>query len=86
MDLPTTPPALLAPWQASVPSPLVPESLLSKLLWLPDRSRNMGIHLMAGKGSGKSRLLGRVLAWLDFLRGVPVAASPDLVGPVSRPL
>ncbi|HEX9987304.1 MAG TPA: hypothetical protein VGE45_02365 [Chloroflexia bacterium] len=27
---------------------------------------------MAGKGSGKSRLLGRLLCWLDFIRGVPL--------------
>jgi hypothetical protein len=32
----------------------------------------MGIHIQAGKGSGKSRLMGRILAWLDFLRGIPV--------------
>jgi hypothetical protein len=31
----------------------------------------MGIHLSAGKGSGKSRLMGRIIAWIDFLRGVP---------------
>jgi hypothetical protein len=32
----------------------------------------MGIHLVSGKGSGKSRLLGRVLSWLDFVRGIPL--------------
>jgi len=32
----------------------------------------MGIHLLAGKGSGKSRLMGRIIAWLDFVRGIPL--------------
>lgn len=31
----------------------------------------MGVHVMAGKGSGKSRLMGRLLAFLDFIRFVP---------------
>ena len=64
---------------ASAPVPLLPE-----LLWLPDRSRNMGIHLMAGKGSGKSRLMGRVIAWLDFLRGVPVAILDPMGGTIDN--
>lgn len=57
----------LIPYSASAMRPLH-----RNLVWLPDKSRNMGIHLMAGKGSGKSRLMGRVIAWSDFLRGVPV--------------
>ena len=54
--------------------------LARRLLFLPDGARNMGIHLMGGKGSGKSRLLGRVIAWLDFLRGVPMVVL-DPYGP-----
>jgi len=42
-----------------------------KFIWLPDDSRSMGIHIMAGKGSGKSRMMGRMIAWLDFVRGIP---------------
>lgn len=61
-------------------NPYVPTSLRSRLTWLPDRARSMGTHLMAGKGSGKSRLMGRVIAWLDFLRGTPVVIL-DPVGP-----
>lgn len=52
-------------------SPQVPWEYFKRLLWLPDSSRSMGIHIMAGKGSGKSRLMGRIIAWLDFIRGVP---------------
>ncbi len=53
-------------------SPSVPHNLKSRLLFLPDKARNMGIHFVAGKGSGKSRLLGRVISWLDFVRGIPL--------------
>src|SRR4051812_1480633 len=49
-------------------------------LWLPDTARSMGIHLLAGKGSGKSRLMGRGIAWDDFIRGIPVVIF-DPVGP-----
>jgi hypothetical protein len=53
-------------------SPVVPAELARRLLFLPDRSRSMGIHVMAGKGSGKSRLLGRMIVWQDFIRRVPL--------------
>ncbi len=33
--------------------------------------RRMGIHIAAGRGSGKSRMMGRMIAFFDFLRGVP---------------
>ena len=36
---------------------------------LSDAARAMGIHLVAGKGSGKSRLMGRIICWQDFRRG-----------------
>ena len=52
-------------------NPYIPSEIQERLLWLPDESRSMGIHIMAGKGSGKSRLMGRLIAWLDFVRGVP---------------
>lgn len=42
-----------------------------KLVWISDEARSMGIHVMAGKGTGKSRLMGRLIGWLDFMRGVP---------------
>jgi len=49
---------------------VLPPDMVQRLLWLPDRSRSMGIHIMAGKGSGKSRLMGRGITWQDFLRGI----------------
>lgn len=53
-------------------NPRIPLDLQSRLLFLPDKSRNMGIHLVASKGTGKSRLMGRVIAWQDFVRGIPL--------------
>jgi hypothetical protein len=62
------------------PSLSVPRHLARRLLWLPDKARNMGIALRGGKGSGKSTLMG-MLAWLDFVRGVPLVVI-DPVGTV----
>lgn len=63
--------ALITQSKQNALNPSVPRHLRDKLLWLPDNARSMGIHIQAGKGSGKSRLMGRVLAFLDFIRGVP---------------
>ena len=38
------------------------------VIYLPDVIRSMGIYLVAGKGSGKSRLMGRVICWQDFCK------------------
>ena len=43
-----------------------------KPLALPNAVRNMGIHIVAGKGSGKSRLMGRMIAAHDFAASVPL--------------
>lgn len=43
----------------------------SAVIHLPDSVRSMGIYLLAGKGSGKSRLMGRVIAAQDLLKGNP---------------
>jgi hypothetical protein len=50
----------------------VPWKILSRCCWVADNARSMGIHIQAGKGSGKSRLMGRGIAWQDFIRGVPL--------------
>src|SRR6266496_3288437 len=52
-------------------NPSAPPHLAKNFIWLPDHARPMGIHIQAGKGSGKSRLMGRVIAFLDFMRGTP---------------
>ncbi|MHA1290257.1 MAG: hypothetical protein ACTSPB_22980 [Candidatus Thorarchaeota archaeon] len=49
----------------------VPRECFDRLAWVSDDARSMGIHIMAGKGSGKSRLMGRIIGWLDFIRGIP---------------
>jgi hypothetical protein len=41
------------------------------LVTVPDSARGMGIHIVAGKGSGKSRLMGRGITFRDSARRVP---------------
>ena len=50
---------------------LIPQHLVKHGKLLRDQSRSMGIHVLAGRGSGKSRLLGRIIGFRDFLVGVP---------------
>src|SRR5919106_337802 len=38
---------------------------------LPASARVMGLYVLAGRGTGKSRLLGRKIAMQDFLAGIP---------------
>ncbi len=56
----------------------IPPELASRLLLLPDAGRAMSIRICAGRGTGKSTLMGRVIAWLDFLRGVPTVIIDPL--------
>ena len=51
---------------------VVPPYINRKLIWLSDTARLNGIHVMGGPGSGKSRLAGRSICWLDFARGIPL--------------
>ena len=53
-------------------NPYIPKKLNHALLWIPDKGRGMGIHIQGGKGSGKSRVMGRLIAWEDFIRGTPM--------------
>lgn len=45
------------------------EKQVSSVVYLPDMARAMGVLVAAGKGSGKSRLMGRVICLQDFLKG-----------------
>lgn len=38
---------------------------------LPEEIRSMGIHIQAGRGSGKSFLMGNTIAFRDFCQAVP---------------
>jgi hypothetical protein len=51
---------------------IVPKELRSTHAWIPDDARLNGIAILGGPGSGKSRLMGRLIAFLDFLRGMPL--------------
>jgi hypothetical protein len=45
---------------------------IKRPLLLKHDVRNMGIHIVAGKGSGKSRLMGRTIGYHDFLGKIPL--------------
>ena len=59
-----------APTEPAI-SPEVPWHLARRLLWLSDRALLNKMHIMAEAGAGKSRFMGRILAWLLFLRHIP---------------
>ncbi len=44
----------------------------------------MGIGVWGTRGSGKSRLLGRLVAWQDFFRGVPLVIIDPIGGTIDN--
>ncbi|OJV93804.1 MAG: hypothetical protein BGO39_15665 [Chloroflexi bacterium 54-19] len=66
--------------QVSDNSLIVPPGYEKRLLIIPNKGRSLGIHLQAGKGAGKSRFIGRILAWLDFIFSVALIIL-DPLGP-----
>lgn len=61
----------MLPAPVSAITPAIPSALAERLLILSDASLKNGAHLVAGPGSGKSRLLGRILVWQMLLRRKP---------------
>src|SRR5690242_7763628 len=59
-------------------------TLNKQYIWVPDSARLNGLHLMGSQGSGKSRLMGRVIALLDFLRGMPVVILDPTGGTIDN--
>jgi hypothetical protein len=57
---------------------------LDRLHLLPDAALKNGVHIVGGPGSGKSRLMGRILAWQAFLRGKPVVVLDPTGGIVAN--
>ena len=52
-------------------NPKIDRRVASNLMMISDNSRRNKIHMMAESGAGKSRWLGRVLAWQLLIRGKP---------------
>src|SRR3954447_10332838 len=51
---------------------------------LPAASRGMGVFFCATRGSGKSRALGRCLAFSDLLAGVPLVVLDPIGGTIDN--
>ena len=57
---------------------------MPQTIWPPDDVRNMGIYLVASKGSGKSRFMGRMLVRQDCLRGIPQVVFDPVGGTIDN--
>src|SRR4051794_700546 len=51
---------------------------------LPDASRGMGTLVVGTRGSGKSRSLGRGIAWQDFEREIPLVVLDPVGGTIDN--
>ncbi len=58
----------------------VPVEKRERGMYLPPGGRSMGIRIAATKGTGKTRLAGRVILWGDFLQGVAQVAIDPVGG------
>src|SRR5690242_20274697 len=63
---------------------LVPPQVVGGGCWISDEARRLGIHLMGGPGSGKSRLAGRLICFNDFLRGAPQVIIDPVGGTIDN--
>lgn len=79
---PAPPPAL--PQGGSPIATLLPREIARQLLWLPYSALPMGQNIVAGRGSGKSRLMGRVIAWQALLRGEGLVIIDPVGGTISN--
>lgn len=84
-------PAVLRPVPPPAPpdagSPIatsIPLEVAKQLLWLPHAALTMGINVVAGRGSGKSRLMGRVIAWQALLRGEGLVIFDPIGGTINN--
>ena len=51
---------------------------------LPASARVMGLYVLAGRGTGKSRLLGRKIACGDFFAGIPQVIFDPVGGTIDN--
>jgi hypothetical protein len=51
---------------------------------LPLSARAMGIYILGSRGSGKSRLSGKVIAWQDYRSEIPLVVIDPLGGTIDN--
>src|ERR671915_1670551 len=51
---------------------------------LPYSARTMGMYLLGARGSGKSRISGRVIAWQDYRAEIPLVVIDPLGGTIDN--
>src|SRR3954466_10271984 len=67
----------LAPSQTRLT--LAPSRPCPEKIWLPDTARGMGIFMAATRGTGKSTVLGKHIAFSDFHRPTLKACVPVVI-------
>src|SRR5581483_1293104 len=63
---------------STLPAVYLPAQTAHRVATLSDTARTMGIHIMGSRGGGKSRMMGRGIAFGDFMRGVPTVVIDPL--------
>jgi hypothetical protein len=51
---------------------------------LPLSARAMGIYILGARGSGKSRLSARIIAWQDYRAEIPLVVIDPLGGTIDN--
>ncbi len=64
--------------------PATNAELTRQRLDLADAGRAMGIWVLGTRGSGKSRLVGRMILWNDFIRSIPIVCFDPIGGTIQN--
>ncbi|MEM7031779.1 MAG: hypothetical protein AAF629_19650 [Chloroflexota bacterium] len=74
----------LIPTEQPIGTPQRSDSVLSGLNWFDDRAAAMGLCITAGKGSGKSTLIGKELVFHNWLKGFGQILLDPLGGSIDQ--
>lgn len=81
----TPPPAPLAVKRpAAQLNTTLPRDVAQQFMFLPNEALSGGINVCAGRGSGKSRLMGRIISWQALLRDESVVIFDPVGGTIDN--